>query len=203
MERIHIFWKGSSAHPVLLLLHGTGGTEHDLLYVGSFLDDEASLLSLRGEVDEHGLSRHFKRLAEGIYDQADLDKRTQDLEDFINKAASKYGFPRDNIIGLGYSNGANLLGSHLFHFPGSIKGALLLHPKGFGSISAAIKMKDLPIFIGAGENDPICSSNDTISLTEHLKKAGASVFLSWHDAGHRLSHAELEAAYKWYAINFK
>src|SRR3954468_1472320 len=125
----HIFQKGTNlAKPTFLLLHGTGGTESDLLPLAGMIDEEASVLSVRGNVLENGMPRFFRRLAEGIFDEEDLIFRTNELNAFLDEAAGKYKFDRQNIVAIGYSNGANIAASLLFHFKDALKGAILHHP---------------------------------------------------------------------------
>ncbi|MFE4133193.1 alpha/beta hydrolase [Peribacillus sp. YIM B13482] len=109
----HIFNKGKdSTKPTLLLLHGTGGNELDLLPIAGRIDDGASVLSVRGNVLENGMPRFFRRLAEGVFDEEDLIFRTKELNEFLDESAAKYNFDRDNMIAIGYSNGANIAASH-------------------------------------------------------------------------------------------
>lgn len=125
----HIFQQGTDAtKPTLLLLHGTGGTEQDLIPLGKEIDKEANILSVRGNVLEYGMPRFFKRHAEGVFDEEDLIFRTKELYDFLAEAAEKYAFDRDNVFAIGYSNGANIAGSLLFHYENALKGAMLHHP---------------------------------------------------------------------------
>ncbi|MED4206785.1 alpha/beta hydrolase [Neobacillus mesonae] len=195
----HIFNKGQdSTKPTLLLLHGTGGNELDLLPLAGRIDDEASVLSVRGNVLENGMPRFFRRLAEGVFDEEDLIFRTKELNEFLDEAADKYGFDRDNIFAIGYSNGANIAASLLFHYQNAIKGAILHHPM------VPRKGMDLPdlsgksVFIAAGTNDPICSPMESAELQSLLEKANASVELHWEDRGHQLTSTEVEAAASWY-----
>ncbi len=125
----HIFKQGTDqAAPVLLLLHGTGGTERDLLPLADRISPASSVLSVRGNVLENGMPRYFRRLAEGIFDLEDLVFRTKELNDFLDSAAAEYGFDRGNLVAVGYSNGANIAGSLLFHYQGTLRGAILHHP---------------------------------------------------------------------------
>lgn len=195
----HIFQKGNdSTKPTLLLLHGTGGTEHDLLPLSDRIDPDANILSVRGNVLENGMPRFFKRLAEGVFDEEDLIFRTKELNEFLDEAAKKYMFDRENIIAIGYSNGANIAASLLFHFKDALKGAILHHPM---VPRRGLTLPDLTgksVFIAAGTNDPISSSQESEELTSLLKDAGANVVLHWENRGHQLTMAEVEAASQWY-----
>ncbi|WP_305781546.1 alpha/beta hydrolase [Neobacillus novalis] len=195
----HIFNKGQDpTKPTLLLLHGTGGNELDLLPLAGMIDDEANVLSVRGNVLENGMPRFFRRLAEGVFDEEDLIYRTKELNEFLDEAAEKYGFDRDNIIAIGYSNGANIAASLLFHYQNALKGAILHHPM------VPRKGMDLPdlsgksVFIAAGTNDPICSPMESAELQSLLEKANANVELHWENRGHQLTMQEVEAAATWY-----
>ncbi len=195
----HIFQKGKdSAKPTLLLLHGTGGNELDLVPLAGMIDDEASFLSVRGNVLENGMPRFFRRLAEGVFDEQDLIFRTEELNLFLDEAAQKYDFDRDNIVAVGYSNGANIAASLLFHYQHALKGAILHHPM------VPRKGMDLPnlsgknVFIAAGTNDPICSPLESKELQSLLEKANASVEIHWENRGHQLTMEEVEAAAQWY-----
>jgi phospholipase/carboxylesterase len=195
----HIFNKGKDAsRPTLLLLHGTGGNELDLLPLAGRIDDEANVLSVRGNVLENGMPRFFRRLAEGVFDEDDLIFRTKELNEFLDEAAEKYGFDRDNIIAVGYSNGANIAASLLFHYQAALKGAILHHPM---VPRRGIELPDLKgksVFIGAGTNDPICSPEESTELQTLLEKANAKVELHWENYGHQLTLNEVEAAGAWY-----
>ncbi|MBB4824525.1 phospholipase/carboxylesterase [Sporosarcina luteola] len=199
----HIFQKGNPKHPTLLLLHGTGGTEQDLLPLGRMIDEEAALLSVRGNVLENGMPRFFKRLAEGVFDEEDLIYRTKELNTFLNDAAEEHGFDRSNIVAVGYSNGANIAASLLFHYADSLKGAVLHHPM---VPRRSIDLPDLtgvPVFITAGKNDPICPAQETMDLESLLKGAGAETEVHWEMNGHSLTHTEVAAAAHWYHKNIK
>ena len=195
----HIFNKGKdSTKPTLLLLHGTGGNELDLLPLAGRIDDEANILSVRGNVLENGMPRFFRRSAEGVFDEEDLIFRTKELNEFLDEAAEKYDFNRDNIIAIGYSNGANIAASLLFHYQNALKGAILHHPM---VPRKGIELPDLSgksVFIAAGKNDPICSPMESAKLQSLLEKANANVELHWENRGHQLTAQEVEAAAKWY-----
>ncbi len=195
----HIFKKGKNSNlPTLLLLHGTGGNELDLLPLAGIVDDKASVLSVRGNVLENGMPRFFRRLAEGVFDEEDLIFRTKELNDFLDEAAEKYDFDRDNMIAIGYSNGANIAASLLFHYQHALKGAILHHPM---VPRRGIDLPDLSgtsVFIAAGTNDPICSPEESSQLQALLEKANAHVEIHWENRGHQLTREEVEAAAQWY-----
>jgi phospholipase/carboxylesterase len=195
----HIFNMGKdSTKPTFLMLHGTGGNELDLLPLAGMIDDEASVLSVRGNVLENGMPRFFRRLAEGVFDEEDLIFRTKELNGFLDEVAVKYGFDRDNIIAIGYSNGANIAASLLFHYQNALKGAILHHPM---VPRRGIDLPDLTgkhIFIAAGTNDPICSPLESAELQSLLENANANVVLHWEHRGHQLTKEEVEAAADWY-----
>ena len=120
----HIFQQGSNPEaPLLLLLHGTGGTETDLLPLAEMVSPGSSVLSVRGNVLENGMPRYFRRLAEGVFDEEDLIFRTKELYDFLELASGQYDFDRDRVVALGYSNGANIAASLMFHFEGALQGS--------------------------------------------------------------------------------
>jgi len=195
----HIFKEGESLdNPTLLLLHGTGGTEEDLLPLVDYIDPTANVLSVRGNVSENGMPRYFKRLAEGVFDEEDLIFRTQELYEFLDQAAEDYGFDRQNVIAVGYSNGANIAGSLLFHYQDSLRAASLHHPM---VPRRSIELPDLSgkgVFIAAGTNDPICPAQESEDLKAILADAGADVNLHWESQGHQLNLGEIKAAQDWY-----
>lgn len=195
----HIFKQGTNNEkPVLLLLHGTGGNEHDLLSLADIVAPDASVLSVRGNVLENGMPRFFKRLAEGIFDEEDLIFRTNELNAFLDQAAEQYKFDRQNIVAIGYSNGANIAASLLFHFNDALKGAILHHPMVPRRGIALPDLTGTQVFIAAGTNDQMCSQQESIDLQQLLEAAGASVGVEWVNTGHQLTMIEVEAARKWY-----
>ena len=195
----HIYKAGSNPNnPVLLLLHGTGGNEHSLLQLAEIVDPQAAVLSVKGNILENGMPRFFKRLAEGVFDEEDLIFRTNELNEFLDDAAKQYGFNRSQIVALGYSNGANIAASLLFHIKGAIKGAILHHPMVPRRGITLPDLTDTPVFIAAGTNDPICPQQESVELNELLTEAGAEVAIHWESFGHQLTISEVEAAKAWY-----
>ncbi|MGQ7884121.1 alpha/beta hydrolase [Paenibacillus sp. WC2504] len=198
----HIFQQGTDVTaPVLVLLHGTGGTERDLLPLAQAISPASSVLSIRGNVLENGMPRFFRRLAEGIFDEEDLIFRTKELNDFLDEAAVEHGFDRRNMVAIGYSNGANIAGSLLFHYPDALRGAILHHPMVPRRGIQLPDLTDTPVFIGAGRNDPICSPEETEELQKLLGEAGGEIEVHWENAGHQLTRSEVDAAGTWFKAN--
>ncbi|WP_026825364.1 MULTISPECIES: alpha/beta hydrolase [Exiguobacterium] len=194
---IHQFIQGTK-ETTLVLLHGTGGSEQDLIPLAKELSTEANILTLRGDVIENGMSRFFRRHAEGVLDLEDLKKQTERFLSFLDEAATKYGIDRDKMIPIGYSNGANLIGSALYRAP-AFTASLLFHPM---VSDRSLTLPDLTgrnVFISAGERDPICPKAETEELTTTLRSAGADVELFYHSGGHELRMEEVEAARTWIA----
>ncbi|MFE8699592.1 alpha/beta hydrolase [Cytobacillus sp. FJAT-54145] len=195
----HIFQKGTDeTKPTLLLLHGTGGNEQDLLPIGGMIDPTASILSVRGNILEHGMPRFFRRLAEGVFDEEDLVFRTKELYEFLNEASEKYGFDRNHIVAVGYSNGANIAGSLLFHYQDALKGAILHHPMVPRRGIELPTLNGVHVFITAGENDPLCTPQESKDLKTFLENAGANTSIHWEYNGHQLTRTEVEEAAEWY-----
>ena len=200
---IDYFSKGKDElAPTLFMLHGTGGTEMDLVPIAERISPGSSVLSVRGNVLENGMPRFFKRLSEGVFDEEDLKYRTEELRDFLDEAARKYGFDRHNVLAIGYSNGANIAGSLLFHYENVLAGAILLHPMVPIRDIQLPEMPNLPVFIGAGKNDPICPPEETEELAEMLADKNADVTLHWENYGHQLTYAEIDAAANWFRKRF-
>ncbi|MFA1739677.1 alpha/beta hydrolase [Lysinibacillus fusiformis] len=195
----HIFYKGTDeTKPTLLLLHGTGGNEESLIGLAKEIDDTANILSVRGKVLEHGMPRFFRRLAEGVFDIEDLIIRTKELNEFLNEASQQYGFDRQRIVAIGYSNGANIAASLLFHYEDVLAGAILHHPMVPRRGIELPKLSAIPVFIGAGTNDPMCTAQESEDLEALLSSAGATVTTNWFDFGHQLTIPEVHAAKEWY-----
>ena len=198
LDFVHEFVPGSSKQ-TLLLLHGTGGNEHDLIRLGREIDPTAAILSPRGKVLENGMPRFFRRLAEGIFDEEDLKKRTHELADFVGAATQYYEFAADRIVAVGYSNGANIAASLLLLRPEALRAAVLframvpLVPEQLPDLSS------VRVWIGAGNEDPIIPASETQRLVELLRNAHAEVTIRFANGGHGLTNAEVETARLWLA----
>jgi phospholipase/carboxylesterase/glyoxalase family protein len=185
--------------PTLLLLHGTGGDETDLLPLGEGLAPGAGLLSPRGQVLEHGMPRFFRRLAEGVFDLGDLCFRTHELAGFVAVAAAVYGFDPRRVVAVGYSNGANIAASLLLTHPGVLCGAILFHAQVPLEPQEAPNLSGVPVFLTGGRADPLVRPVETERLAALLREAGADVTLHWQPNGHTLSPREVDEARRWLA----
>lgn len=181
----------------LLLLHGTGGSEADLLQLGQTLAPGAALLSPRGQVLENGMPRFFRRLAEGVFDLEDLKQRTHELADFVEAASSHYGLDAGRMIAVGYSNGANIAASSLLLRPRVFSGAILLRSMLPLEPDTAPNLQDVPVLLASGRNDPLVPHASVERLAALLQQAGADVTLRWQEAGHGLAQEEIAAAQQW------
>jgi predicted esterase len=201
-EFIHRFEPGDAARPVILALHGTGGNEDDLVPLARAIDPRAAVLGPRGRVLEQGMPRFFRRLAEGVFDQDDLRVRTNELAEFLDEAAARYGFDRANVVAVGYSNGANIAASLLLSRASAFAGAILLRPM------VPFEPREIPrqeggrILISASRADPIVPPPLTERLADLLSAGGAEVTIRWYPTGHGLSPQEIRDAAKWYEERF-
>jgi phospholipase/carboxylesterase len=180
--------------PPVLLLHGTGGNENDLLPLGRQLAPGSALLSPRGDVSEQGMPRFFRRFAEGVFDLEDVAARTHKLADFIADAAGKYAFDASALHALGYSNGANIAASLLFLRPEALAGAVLWRPMVVLEPQTLPDLSGKRIGIVSGRHDPIVPVDHPPRLAELFRRAGARVDLHWLNTGHQLTNADLELA---------
>jgi len=193
---IHRFEPGTSADTILLL-HGTGGDEGDLLSIGRRVAPRANLLSPRGKVLENGMPRFFQRTAVGVFDEADLVKRTEELGQFVRAAARHYGFNPERIRALGYSNGANTAAALLLLDDSLLAGAALLRAILPIEPPRPPDLTGVPVLIAAGRRDPYSSAERVEALADRLQSAGASVDLQWSLRGHDLDPAEIDAMEEW------
>ena len=194
---IHRFVPGSPGRAPVVLLHGTGGNENDLLPLGQALAPGAPLLSPRGQVLENGMPRFFRRLAEGVFDLDDLRRRAGELAQFISEARSYYNLGGTPPVAVGFSNGANIAAALLLLHPGVLGGALLLRAMVPLVPDPLPSLQEVRVLIAAGRHDPIASPEQTQALADLLARAGADVTMHWSPAGHNLSPEDLEAGSRW------
>src|SRR3954469_17633007 len=199
MDYIHQFIPAQekpSGH-VLLLLHGTGGNEDDMIPRGRDIDPAAALLSLRGNVLENGMPRFFRRLAEGVFDEEDVVRRANELADFIGTAATKYHFDPKQLTAVGYSNGANIAAAVFLLRPGTITSAILFRAMVPLTPDAKPNLGGTRALICSGTHDPIIPVDNAERLTAMLRAAGADVTLRLQNGSHQLVYDEIAAAKKW------
>jgi phospholipase/carboxylesterase/glyoxalase family protein len=185
------------ASPTLLLLHGTGGNEEDLVPLGETLAPDAAFLSPRGKVSEYGAPRFFRRLAEGVFDHEDLLFRTHELAEFVEAASEEYGFDPSKVVAVGYSNGANVAASTILLHPGLLRAAVLFRGMVPFEPDLTPDLSGMPVFLAAGRMDRMIPPDNTQRLADILLEAGADVDLRWRDTGHPLTYEEVGEAKAW------
>jgi phospholipase/carboxylesterase len=184
----------SSGHipgPPLLLLHGTGGDEHDLLPLRDRLSPGAAVLSVRGTVLENGMPRFFRRLSEGVFDEDDLRRRADDLAEFVLTASAAYGLADRSLVAVGFSNGANIASAMLLRRPGLLAGAVLLAAMVPYAEPPAADLTGTLVIISNGDRDPLIKTGVTQQLAGQLRERGAEVVELPHPGGHQIHPAVL------------
>ena len=196
---VHVYEPGSGevAGTTLLLLHGTGGNETDLVPLGRMIAPGATMISPRGKVLENGMPRFFKRLAEGVFDQEDLKLRTAELREFISAAEQEYGIEPGSMMAAGFSNGANIAASLLLSYPEALSKAVLFRAMVPFEIETLPDLNGKAVFISAGQSDPLIPPDQTEVLAGMLRDAGADVTLNWLPTGHGLTREDVESAREW------
>jgi len=194
--------KANKSSLTLLLLHGTGGTEDDLIPLGNELTPDASILSVRGKVLENGMPRFFRRLEEGVFDLEDLKMRTDELADFILKSSSIYDFDLKRLVAVGYSNGANIGASVLLRRPEALAGAILFRAMVPFIPDVLPDLSKKFIILLEGMRDPIVSKQEAESLLKIFNKAHSNVTIKWQGSGHNLTQEDIDTAKRWLEINF-
>ncbi|MBK1881428.1 alpha/beta hydrolase [Luteolibacter pohnpeiensis] len=204
-EFIHRFVPAPQGAPdqarTLVLLHGTGGNENDLLQLGRSLAPDANLLSPRGRVSEHGMPRFFRRLAEGVFDEKDLIGRTHELAEFIGQAAAHYGIAPDRLTALGFSNGANIAASLLLLRPEVLSGAILWRAMVPLVPDQSPDLTERKILLTSGTNDPILPLENARRLAGMFRDAGAQIDHKIIPAGHQLTEYDIDFTRAWLKKN--
>lgn len=200
LDYVHRFVPAHAADkdaPTLLLLHGTGGDENDLLQLGPLLAPGAALLSPRGKVLEQGMPRFFRRLAGGVFDEEDIRRRSEELASFVARAATFYDFDAARVIAVGFSNGANIAASLMLLHPDTLAGAVLFHGMVPLTPESLPDLHGRPALLTAGRADPLVPGAESERLARLLERAGAEVTLAWQPGGHTLTRAEITTAAAW------
>jgi predicted esterase len=192
--------KESASGETLIVLHGTGGDENDLIGIGQAVAPGAAILSPRGNVLENGAPRFFKRLAEGVFDPKEVRSRAEELARFIRAAISTYGLDSSRVHALGYSNGANIASTVMFIEPGLLQSAVLFRPMLVFEPDKPNDLSGSSVFISAGRMDPIVPASSVERLAELFEASHAEVTLKWQLVGHNLVPSEVREAADWFAL---
>ena len=190
----YVFEAGEGAGPVLLLLHGTGGNERDLVPLARLVAPNAPIVSPRGNVLENGMPRFFRRLAEGVFDLEDLAERTTQLARFIRAVGERHDVAPERLVALGFSNGANIAASVMLSEPATLRRGILLRAMVPFQPETPPELSESSTLLCAGRSDPIVRPENTERLAEMLRAAGARVDLRWLEAGHALVQGDVDAA---------
>jgi phospholipase/carboxylesterase len=190
----------SASGETLVVLHGTGGDENDLISIGQAIAPGAAILSPRGNVLENGAPRFFRRLAEGVFDPKEVRSRAEELARFIRAAVITYRLDPARVFALGYSNGANIASTVMFVEPGILQGAILFRPMLVYEPTEKNDLSGNVVFISAGRMDPIVPSASVERLVELFESAHAEITLKWQLVGHNLVPSEVSEAAGWLTL---
>lgn len=190
--------RAGTANRHLMLFHGTGGDEHDLLEVGEFVAPGATLISPRGRAPEGTLNRWFARLAPGVLDEDDIKRRAAELADFVAAARNRHKIEAGQLWALGYSNGANIIAAALLLHGAIFDGAVLLRPMLPLQVAAPSGLEHLPIYLAGGTRDGMIPPGSAQALATTLESAGADLQQAWRETGHMLEPDELDAVRDWF-----
>jgi phospholipase/carboxylesterase len=192
--------EGPASAETLLVLHGTGGDENDLIGIGQAIAPGAAILSPRGNVLENGAPRFFRRISEGVFDPKEVRSRAEELARFIRSAIVTYGLDADRVFALGYSNGANIASTVMLVEPGILQGSILLRPMLVYEPSEQRDLSGSAVFISAGRMDKIVPVPSVERLVSLLESSHTDVTLKWQLAGHSLVPSEVREAAEWLAL---
>jgi predicted esterase len=195
ISRAHV-WINKDSENTLLLLHGTGADEHDLLQLGEMISPESNLLSPRGLVNENGMNRFFERTPQGEFVQESVIQAVADLQEFLDQAAAEYGFNQNNLSACGFSNGANTALALLVTSPQRIQTVIAFGSTKPLNASVVNDLSGKQVFIANGEKDPYAPVSVTEAFVEELKAAGAEVELLTHPGGHQIYPAHIQQIHR-------
>lgn len=196
----HVFKPGTGTKETLVVFHGTGGDENDLIPVAKMISTDVNILSLRGNTSENGMLRFFNRISEGVFDEEDVKFRSKEIVDFLSEARDMYGIDLDKLNAVGYSNGANIIAAIQLLYGDIFKKSILFHAMIPLHEAQTASLKDVKVFIGAGENDSIIPIGNSEKLETLLKSRGAEVTMKRYMKGHTLTLDEVQDAKEWYKV---
>ncbi len=191
---VHRLRAGASGKPIFFTFHGTGGDENQFFDFAGRLLPEATIVSPRGDVSEYGAARFFRRTGEGVYDMADLVRATEKMASYVSELAAEHG--ASQVLGLGFSNGANILANVLIEHGDLFDAAVLMHPLIPFQPKDNSRLEGKRVLITAGERDPIAPAPVTKALADYFARQSADVTLEWHPGGHDIRPNEIEAISK-------
>ena len=197
----HVFKPGNGSKETLVVFHGTGGDENDLIPVAKMISTDANILSLRGNTSENGMFRFFDRISEGVFDEEDVKFRSKEIVDFLWEAKDLYGIDLEKLNAVGYSNGANIIAAIQLIYGDIFKKSILFHAMIPLRKIQTVTLNQVKVFIGAGENDTIIPIQNSESLESLLKNKGAEVTMKRYMKGHTLTLEEVNDAKAWYKIS--
>jgi phospholipase/carboxylesterase len=183
---------------LIILFHGTGGDENSLITLASYIDDNASVLGIRGNVNEHGMNRYFKRIRPGVFDELNLLEETKKIKIFIDDFVNNHNYKLKNIIMIGYSNGANIIGSLLYLFGKISKGVCLMHPMIPLQNVTPKDLCNINILITSGISNQLVSGDETNKLFEIFKNNNGNIDITKYNNGHQISQKEIDDIKNWY-----
>lgn len=190
---------GTDTSTGVMLLHGTGGDEYDLLDLGTVTAPGTTLISPRGRAPENGMNRWFSRHAAGVLDEEDIRRRALELSRFIPAARNRHGISTDGLWALGFSNGANMAAAMLLLYPNAFSGAILMRPMLPLKPDTLPDISGLPVYVAAGTRDTMIPGESTRELLTLLERCGADLTVTWADRGHQFGTDEVDDVRQWFA----
>ncbi|MDK4711447.1 alpha/beta hydrolase [Rhizobium sp. CNPSo 4039] len=188
---VHRLKAGAPGKPIFFTFHGTGGDENQFFDFAARLLPDATIVSPRGDVSEYGAARFFRRTGEGVYDMADLARATEKMAKYVSELAAEYS--ASQVLGLGFSNGANILANVLIEHGDLFDAAVLMHPLIPFQPKDNARLEGKRVLITAGEHDPIAPASVTKALADYFNRQNAEVTLERHPGGHDIRPNEIEA----------
>ncbi|CAD2080093.1 carboxylesterase [Jeotgalicoccus coquinae] len=198
MKHLYIKSRTEEAKETLILFHGTGGRETDLLDVATTVNSEANILSLRGDIDENGQTRFFKRLTPKQYDEESLKEEGGKIYAELKKLSEEYNFELRKAVLIGYSNGANIGAYLLLNYDLNVRGAMLMHSAYRSETIGRGMLFDTDVLLTAGAQDMVATAGEAYTLKSKLENKGAEVSVKLTDGGHEISPMELMEGHVWY-----